>query len=530
MLAIYKVGATYVPLDPHYPSERMAFMLRDAGVALLLVGGTSDATLPQLDLRQLLATEAGADYPRRASPDLGAYIIYTSGSTGQPKGVLVTHANLYYALHANRAAMRLTAGDSLPTIGSQAFGVSLLEILLPLTSGGQVQLVTRAQVVDVEALVRVTDDVTVLHAVPSLMRRWLDVLENGTDAIPYPRLRLLLVGGESVPASLLRRIKRWRPSVRVLALYGMTESAIVCSSFEASLTPAANFGIGKPYRHARFHVLGSAGQEQPDGVPGELHIGGLSIAAGYVGQPAMTAERFIASPFHPGERLYRSGDRVRRLADGSFEFLGRLDHQVSLRGARIELGEIETLANAVAGITQAVAHVAGDDPVLVLFYTSPAPAGEQAGIVAALRAQMERRLPDYMRPSIVQHLPAFPLNPNGKVDRKKLPSPQAADTMAAPASDIERRLLAISHRLLERSDFGVTANFFEVGGHSLLATRMATGIRAEFGIDFPLAALFSSPTVRACGAVVEAKLKEKFAASMAGPASEALVLDDEVVL
>ncbi len=550
MLAIYKVGATYVPLDPHYPHERLVFMLRDASVALLLVDGDSpsdadlgaDATgamLPRLDLRVLLATEVKIDYPRCAAPSNGAYIIYTSGSTGQPKGVLVTHANLYYSLHANRAAMAFAETDAMPTIGSQAFGVSLLEILLPLTSGGAVRLVTRSEVIDLEALVRVTGDVTVLHAVPSLMRRWLDVLETGADAadgeaaMPYPGLRLLLVGGESVPAGLLKRIKQWRPSVRLLALYGMTESAIVCSSFEASLAtdaPAAHYGIGKPYRHARFHVLGSAGQEQPDGVPGELHIGGLSIAAGYVGQPAMTAERFIASPFHPGERLYRSGDRVRRLADGSFEFLGRFDHQVSLRGARIELGEIETLANGVAGVTQAVAHVAGEDPVLVLFYTSPASADEQVDIVAALRAQMERRLPDYMRPSIVQHLPAFPLNPNGKVDRQKLPSPQAADAMEAPASEIERRLLAISHALLERSDFGVTANFFEVGGHSLLATRMATRIRAEFGIDFPLAALFSSASVRACAAVVEAGLKEKFAASMAGPASSELALDDEIVL
>ena len=543
MLAIYKVGATYVPLDPHTPHERLTFMLRDAGVAQLLTDGDGDgalataAALPQLDLRQLLATPADVDYPLCASPSQGAYIIYTSGSTGQPKGVLVTHANLYYALHANRAAMGIVASDSMPTIGSQAFGVSLLEILLPLTSGGAVQLVTRAQVRDVEALVRVSREVTVLHAVPSLMRRWLDTLEAGTDPCPYPKLRLLLVGGESVPAGLLERIKRWRPSVRLLALYGMTESAIVCSSFEATLSPdrpAAHYGIGKPYRHARFYVLGSAGQEQPDGVPGELHIGGLSIAAGYVGLPALTAERFIASPFHPGERLYRSGDRVRRLADGSFEFLGRLDHQVSLRGARIELGEIETLANTVAGVSEAVAHVAGDDPVLVLFYTSPQSAreqaGEQAGIVAALRAQFERRLPDYMRPSIVQHLPAFPLNPNGKVDRKKLPSPQAADTMVAPAGDIERRLLAISHALLERSDFGVTANFFEVGGHSLLATRMATRIRAEFGIDFPLAALFSCPSVRACSTVVEAALRQQFAASMAGPGNEGLALEDEIVL
>ncbi len=541
MLAIYKVGATYVPLDPHYPPERLAFMLQDAGAMLLLTdrarqaGDAIDSPVARRDLAYMLDTPMATAYPPCAKPEQGAYIIYTSGSTGKPKGVLVTHANLYYSLHANRAAMGIVANDLMPTIGSQAFGVSLLEIMLPLTSGGTVLLVTKAQVRDVEQLVRSSAAVTVLHAVPSLMRQWLDVLDARADAAPdpYPTLRLLLVGGESVPAGLLKRLKQWRPAVRVLALYGMTESAIVCSSFEAVLAPdgpQAHYGIGKPYRHARFHVLNDAGGQQPDGVPGELYIGGLSIAAGYVGQPAMTAERFLASPFDPGERIYRTGDRVRRLADGSFEFLGRVDHQVSLRGARIEMGEIETLAIAIDGVRQAVAHVAGADGALVLYYTSALPADAQAQLVEAIRSGLARSLPDYMRPSIVQRLDAFPLNPNGKVDRNKLPAAHTADAQVEPAGAIERRLLALSQSLLGRDDFGVTANFFEVGGHSLLAARLATRIRAEFEIAFPLTALFSSPTIRACAAVIEDGLKEKFAASLMLPAHADANLEDEVIL
>ncbi len=538
MLAIYKAGGVYVPLDPNYPAQRLAFMLADAGAALLLAATPGQAA-DRLDtpltiyyLDQLLAAPRAPAYAPCAAPEQGAYIIYTSGSTGQPKGVLVTHANLYYSMHANRAVTGFGPSDLMPSIGSQAFGASLLEITLPLTSGGAVRLLTRAQVSDVDELVRASADVTVLHAVPSLMRQWLDVLERA-DGPRYPALRLLLCGGESVSDGLLRRVKQWRPSVKLLAMYGMTESAIICSSYEASLETGApvHYCIGRPFRHARFLVLDEQAREQPAGVPGELHIGGLSIAAGYVGLPAMTAERFIADPAHPERRIYRTGDRVRRLADGNFEFLGRVDHQVSLRGARIELGEIETIAAAVTGVAQAVAHVAGDDPMLVLYYTSALAAGLQDDLADAIRAAFVERLPDYMRPSLLQQLDAFPLNPNGKVDRKRLPAPRAVDSMVQPNGEIEQRLLALCQELLQRDDFGVTANFFEIGGHSLMAAKLVTKIRASFEIAFPLTALYSSPTIRACGLLVEAGLKDKFAASLVrAEAAPAEADGDELIL
>jgi amino acid adenylation domain-containing protein len=522
MLAIYKIGAVYVPLDPHYPKERIAFMVADSGMKLLLTSegsGLPPDLAPAVATLEMTAMDMTTDLqvPLAADAAAPAYIIYTSGSTGRPKGVLVTQANLFHSLHANRAVTGITGDDVMPTIGSQAFGASLLEILLPLTSGGAVQIVKKAQVADVEKLVEATGRVTVMHAVPSLMRQWLDaVVASGSDA-QYPHLRLLLVGGEAVPAGLLKRIRQWRPSVRLIALYGMTESAIVCSSFEPDGATAAHYCIGKPYPSSRFYVLNHHGQQQPAGVPGELHIGGLTIAAGYINQPQMTDERFIRSPLFAGERLYKTGDRVRLLSDGNYEFMGRVDHQVSLRGARLELGEIETLAAAVTGVTQAIAHVAdlgGDEQTLVLYYTASAGGEAPAECVERIRRHLAQHLPDYMRPSLIQPIDAFPLNPNGKVDRKRLPRPEIGEAIVAPDTDIERRLMEIWTSLLGCDAVSVTANFFEVGGHSLMAAKLAAMVRASFGIAIPLALLFESPTIRACARCVENCLLDKFAQTL----------------
>jgi amino acid adenylation domain-containing protein len=532
MLAIYKIGAVYVPLDPHYPKERIEFMIRDSGMKLLLVSGGS--ALPEntasqvqtLDMATLPDTAAQVQVPSAVDANAPAYIIYTSGSTGQPKGVLVTQSNLFHSLRANRAMMGITGEDIMPTIGSQAFGVSLLEILLPLTSGGAVRIVNKAQVVDIEKLVEVTGEVTVLHAVPSLMRQWLDAVVAAGSQAQYPHLRLLLVGGEAVPAGLLQRIKEWRPSVRLVALYGMTESTIVCSSFEPKVETSAHYCIGKPYASSRFYVLNRHGQQQPMGVPGELHIGGLQIAAEYINQPQMTDERFISLPQFAGERLYKTGDRVRLLADGNHEFMGRVDHQVSLRGARIELGEIEALAGAVQGVRQAVAHVVdigADEQTLVLYYTPGTDGEPPATLIERIRSHLAKHLPDYMRPSLIQPLQAFPLNPNGKVDRKKLPQPEvseASEAMVAPATEIEQRLAEIWKSVLQCDSVSVTANFFEMGGHSLMAAKLIAKIRAGFGISFPLAQLFESPTIRACALCVENALMDKYAQKLLNNAAD----------
>ncbi|MEN9865359.1 MAG: hypothetical protein RL748_949, partial [Pseudomonadota bacterium] len=419
LLGICKAGGVYVPLDPYYPRERLEFMMADTGMTLLLTG--PDSQLPeglgdkvrQLTVDASVALVACNDTVSAAAlaqdAERGAYIIFTSGSTGKPKGVLVSHRALFYSLHANSALMQFAARDSMPTIGSQAFGVSLLEIFLPLMTGGEVCLLKKSQIADMQQLVSGSNEVTVLHAVPSLMQQWLDFLQSKESdpawPRPYPNLRLLLVGGESVPDGLLKKLQQWRPEVRLLELYGMTESAIVCSSFEPAGTTLAHYCIGKPHPNAIFCVLNRHGEQQPIGVAGELHIGGLSLATEYINQPAMTDEKFISHRLARGGRLYRTGDRVRKLADGHFEFLGRIDNQVSLRGARIEMGEIEMLASAVEGVRQAVAHVidlGDDEKTLVLYFTAIDMHAEPRQLAAAIRNHLAQHLPDYMRPSLIE--------------------------------------------------------------------------------------------------------------------------------
>lgn len=520
LLAIIKMGAVYVPLDPHYPKERLDWMLQDSGINILLTN--SDTNLPSglnaatqiLQVQTLLKTEIASRYVATANLDAPAYIIYTSGSTGKPKGVLVSHRSLFYSLHANQSLMAMNSQDVMPTIGSQAFGVSLLEIFLPLISGGEVQVIKKAYITDIEQLIRRTNNVTVLHAVPSLMRQWLEAVVVANNPEQYPRLRLLLVGGESVPVGLLQKIKQWRPKVRLLELYGMTESAVVCSSYAANDASHTHYCIGKPHPNTLFYVLNSHGQQQPTGVSGELHIGGLSLASEYINQPEVTTEKFIANPYLHGERLYKTGDRVRLLDDGHYEFLGRVDHQVSLRGVRIELGEIEALAAGIEGVKQAVAYVSdiGDDErTLVLYYTSHASVSDQVALSESVRGHLARHLPDYMRPSLIQHLDLFTLNPNGKVDRNKLPSLHFVTSVVAPETEIEQRLADMWQSVLQCESISVTANFFEMGGHSLMATKLATQIRAAFEIALPLTALFESPSIRSCAQYIEGALKDKYA-------------------
>ncbi len=540
LLAIIKMGAVYVPLDPHYPKERLDWMLQDSGIHILLT--RSDTCLPTelnsatqiLQVETLLNTDIALSYVSSAHLDAPAYIIYTSGSTGKPKGVLVSHRSLFYSLHANQSLMSIGPHDLMPTIGSQAFGVSLLEIFLPLISGGQVQVIKKAYITDIEQLIQRTNNVTVLHAVPSLMRQWLDVVVIADNPEQYPRLRLLLVGGESVPVGLLQKIKQWRPEVRLLELYGMTESAVVCSSYAANEGAHTHYCIGKPHPNTLFYVLNSCGLQQPTGVSGELHIGGLSLASEYINQPEATAEKFIVNPYLRGERLYKTGDRVRLLDDGNYEFLGRVDHQVSLRGVRIELGEIETLAAEIDGVKQAVAYVSNignDEKTLVLYYTAHAGGSDQAGLSESIRVHFARHLPDYMRPSLIQHLDLFPLNPNGKVDRNKLPSPHFVTSVVAPETEIERRIAGLWQSVLQCDSISVTANFFEMGGHSLMATKLATQIRATFEISLPLTVLFESPSIRSCAHYIEHALKEKYAQklilnSVANDATQ----DEELIL
>ena len=401
--------------------------------------------------------------------------------------------------------MGFAPADVMHCLGSQAFGVSLLEILVPLVSGASVRMLARDVVRDLDLLIAATQDSTVLHAVPSLMAKWLERVRQLPEA-SYPKLRLLLVGGEAVPDDLLRAIRAWRPDVELIELYGMTESAVVCASYRPDGAFSAHHCIGRPHPTTRFRVLNRDLQVQPPGVPGELHIGGLSLASEYLNQPELTAERFIADPGNAGARLYKTGDRVRLLADGQYEFLGRVDHQVSLRGVRIELGEIEALLATHPDVRKAVAHVmtlASGERTLCAFFTTHAPPVDEAALSEALREHLSRDLPDYMRPTVFQHLDALPLNPNGKVDRRQLPVPQPRVRAVQPAPGTEQELARLWGELLKTSALGAESNFFEIGGNSLLATQVVNRARSHFSIELPVTALFESPTIRSLAVLID---------------------------
>lgn len=539
MLAIFKVGAVYVPIDPSYPQDRIDYMLQDSGAQCLLTNLTTKLTVSDdvhfaHKVEELLAApKTQAEFSVITAKD-AAYVIYTSGSTGKPKGVEVPHQSLFYSLQANKLALQFDQKDIMPTIGSQAFGVSLLEILLPLISGAQVQITSKEQVRDLEQLIEYTKPVTVLHAVPSIMAHWLDLVSQGNKEDCYPDLRLLLVGAEPVPDALIKKVKQWRPNVKLLVLYGMTESSVVSCSYEATPYTPACYCIGQPHANTEFYVLNKQGQLQPKGVPGELHVGGLSLANKYLNLAELTEQRFIENPFIKGQRLYKTGDRVRCLTDGKYEFLGRIDNQVSLRGVRIELGEIESLALIITGVKQVIVDVItkdDGDKLLVLYYSTELSSSQNSELSGVIQSTLAEKLPEYMMPSVIQYLEQLPVNPNGKVDRKQLPVPECKGTIVEPTNDLERQLLIFWQELLQNDNVSIEDNFFEIGGHSLLATKLISRVRSHFDVSLPIAALFKSPTIKTCALVLEQALKEKYSEILrADSETEHGDLVDELIL
>ncbi|HEX2092009.1 MAG TPA: amino acid adenylation domain-containing protein, partial [Longimicrobiaceae bacterium] len=519
VLGILKAGGGYVPLDPAYPPERITYMLEDAAVAVLVAQEAVAAALPAHGAEVLLldadaagiAAESDAAPGVEVSPEHLAYVIYTSGSTGRPKGVRIEHGSLANTLDAARAAFGFGPGDEMPSLASFAFDIWLFETLLPLLCGGTVRIVPRERVVDVAALVKELEEATLLHAVPALMRQVARTVRGGRGSLP--RLRHAFVGGDAVPADLLGEMREVFPAAEVHVLYGPTEAAIICAAHHA----AGGVGgerhlLGRPLGNAPLYVLDSAGRPQPQGVPGELCIGGASVARDYLGRPELTAEKFVPDPFaaEPGARLYRTGDRARWGADGVLEFLGRVDSQVKIRGFRIEPGEVEALLAAHPAVRDAVVTVREDAPGdrRLVGYVVPA-AGEVSP--AELSTWLGERLPGYMVPAALVSLDAFPLSPNGKVDRRALPAPEreeAAAEYAAPRTSTEEVVAGIWADILRRERVGVEDDFFALGGHSLLATQVMSRVQAALGVEVPLRALFEAPTVAGLAARADQALRE----------------------
>jgi amino acid adenylation domain-containing protein len=505
LLAVLKAGGGYVPLDPGNPDDRLRYLLADSAPAVLLTGGPIAARLagagvPLVDLGDLGAWDAyPASDPGRAEVGVGpehlAYVIYTSGSTGRPKGVLVQHGSFVNLLAVTRAAFGVGPGDVMPALASSAFDMSLFEIPLPLISGAEVRLVPPLRVMEARALLDDIADATLLCTVPAVMREIVKVERQGPR---LARLRATFVGGEQVPADLLAEMSAAFPAARTHVIYGPTETTILTSTHEVPGDGAvAGHPIGRPLGNVRLYVCDALGEPQPLGVAGELLIGGMGVARGYLGRPALTAERFVPDPFStvPGARLYRSGDRVRWKESGVVDFLGRTDFQVKIRGFRIEPGEIEARLREHPAVRQAVVLAREDFPgkkLLVAYVVGEAAAD-------ALKAHLAASLPAYMVPAAYVRLEALPLTSNGKVDRRALPVPGAAAFARRgpepPHTMTERVLAEIWAEVLGVKQVGRRDNFFDLGGHSMLAVQLVARVREALNPAATVTDVFTHPTL-----------------------------------
>ncbi|MFK0117702.1 amino acid adenylation domain-containing protein [Streptomyces sp. NPDC090994] len=502
LLAVLKAGAAYLPLDPDYPAQRLAYMLDDAEPVCAVTDragrlpeGTRTAAvvLDGLDL----SGYAWTDPARALTPAHPAYVIYTSGSTGRPKGVVVPHRAIDNRLRWMQAEYGLTAADRVLQKTPSSFDVSVWEFFWPLREGAALVVAEPGGHKDPVYLARLVREraVTTCHFVPSMLQVFLGAPEAAQCG---EVLRRVFCSGEALPRETASAFARALPGVELHNLYGPTEAAVDVTYHACDPADSGPVPIGRPVWNTRLHVLDAALQPCPPGVPGELYLAGVQLADGYLGRPELNATRFVADPFGPaGTRMYRTGDLARWTAGGEVEYLGRTDHQVKLRGQRIELGEIEAALAALPGVDAACALVRDDR--LVGYVTGGADPVE-------VRAALARELPEHMVPAAVVALDAFPLSPNGKLDRRELPAPVfAGGTGARPfASAREEALTGLFAEVLEARGVGPDDAFFDLGGTSLLAVRLVGRIREEFGAELTIGSLFEAPTPAALAARLDA--------------------------
>ncbi|MBC7910680.1 MAG: amino acid adenylation domain-containing protein, partial [Pyrinomonadaceae bacterium] len=520
LLGTLKAGGVYLPLDPQYPRERLGFMMEDAGVSVLITHAGLYEQLPPhqagiVDLetsRGRIEQEGIENLKLRIDPEQAAYIIYTSGSTGRPKGVVVEHRQLLNTLQAGQAALNFMSDDCMPCLAPFSFDISLFELLIPLITGGRCLLASGREVLDASAASKVLKEATVIHAVPSLMRRLIGLaVENRAEQ--HARLRQLLVGGDAVPPELIEEMHQAIPSAQVTVLYGPTEAAMVCaSSSVAREQKLLHQLVGRPMSNTVIRLLDQQGNLVPVGIDGELCIGGASVARGYLNRLELTAQKFAPDPFSKdaSARLYRTGDLGRYLSDGTIIFTGRSDEQVKVRGFRIELGEIESALKEHEGIRECIALTREDTPGdkrLIAYLVAATPEGSTLN-TSELRGFLKARVPEYMLPSAFVFLEQLPLTPNGKVDKKALPAPdlerpELETAFVPPETPTEQRLAVIWTGLLGINRVGLFDNYFELGGDSLLATRLASQIRKVFEVELPLKDLFQHPTLAELSAIIE---------------------------
>ncbi|MBT5230223.1 MAG: amino acid adenylation domain-containing protein, partial [Methylococcales bacterium] len=513
ILGVLKAGGAYLPIDPGYPLDRIQYMMDDSAINILLTQAERESKLTEFtgtviqldsDWRNIASFSNDISLPQPSRDDL-AYVIYTSGSTGNPKGVMIPHRAICNHMQWMLETFGLDESDRILQKTPFSFDASVWEFFAPLLSGACLVLAKPGGHTDGEYLIDAVHEhnITTLQLVPSALRMILDMLPENK---PLSSLKRVCCGGEALPADLQSQYYD-RFDVPLYNLYGPTEAAIDSTFWECdpddlrTLVP-----IGRPINNAKVYILDKALNPVPVGVPGELHIGGAGLSDGYWQREELTAERFIDNPFAANERLYKTGDLTRFLHDGSIEFLGRIDHQVKLRGYRIELGEIEASLTKHDDVAQVVVLVREDTPgyqrlVGYVVSESFAPLETQD-----LKEFLAEQLPSYMVPTDYVFLDAFPLTPNGKIDRNALPAPGGmtmTDAYTAPRTPIELGLVDIWSEVLGAVRVGIDDNFFEFGGHSLLATQVISRVKDKFSVELPVRYLFEFPTVAKLSELIE---------------------------
>ncbi|MEG3973727.1 amino acid adenylation domain-containing protein [Microcoleus sp. herbarium8] len=525
ILGILKAGGAYVPIDPNYPSERLAFMLEDSSVPMLLIQEKLEEKLPPHSARVISLDSDWEEIVAYSeeNPCSGvksnnvAYVIYTSGSTGKPKGVLIEHRSLVNYTTVASAEYGIQECDRILQFSSISFDVSAEEIYTSLISGATLVLRTDSMLDSVEGFLQKCNNwkITVL-AIPTAYWHELTTFLSQEKVAIAPSLRLIIIGGEK---ALPERLKTWfecvGQQVRLVNNYGPTETTVGATIYELSTADATlrELPIGRPLGNVQTYILDENRQPLPIGIPGELHIGGAGLARGYLNRPELTDERFIPNPFSdsPSDRLYKTGDLVRYLSDGNIEYLGRIDDQVKIRGFRVEIGEIEAALSQHPNLLSVAVALREDIPGQKSLVAYIVPVQESAPTVSELRDFLKQQLPDYMIPNAFVSLPALPITPNGKVDRRVLPAPDIKSLIqtlefVAPQTPTEELVASIWKKVLGVEQASINDNFFELGGHSLLATQVVSQLNSSLGLHLPLSKLFELPTVASLSSYIDATL------------------------
>ena len=521
LLGILKAGGAYLPIDPANPLERIAGMLKDARVPLILTERRRAERLPEDSIRQLCLDTDGPEIQRQSganptaitTPDNLAYVIFTSGSTGRPKGVMIAHRGVVNYLSWAKVAYRMDQAEGTLVHSPLSFDLTVTALLGPLLAGNTAKLVKESEAISETIQTLSSGKVySLVKMTPSHVEL---ISEPLAQAEATAATQVYVIGGEALRWETVRKLRRVSPTARIINEYGPTETVVGSSVFEAGEAEATgDVPIGKPIANTQLYIVDSCLQLAPVGVGGELCIAGEGLGRGYLNEPQQTAEKFVANPYsgRAAARMYRTGDLCRYREDGEIEFLGRIDQQVKIRGYRVELGEIEAALMNLASVKEAVVEIIEEGTVdkrLVAYVVARA---ADTFAIKDLQAALRKQLPEYMLPSAFVQMAALPLSLNGKVDRKRLPlpdsqRPEQREEYVAARTETERTLARIWTNVLRLDKVGIYDNFFDLGGHSLLVNQVVSRIREAFELGLPLRRVFETPVLVDLAATIDEALR-----------------------